>query len=57
MQALGVKLHKEQWYKHERKPVETINASKEAILWNEKIQTDRTFSDNKPVTIIRVNEK
>jgi hypothetical protein len=32
MQALGVKLHKEQWYKHERKPLKTINASKETIL-------------------------
>jgi hypothetical protein len=29
-----VKLHKEQWYKHERKPLKTINASKETILWN-----------------------
>ena len=57
MQALGVKLHKEQWYEHARKPVEKINASKEAILWNEEVQNDRIMSDNKPVTIIRDNEK
>lgn len=46
MQTLGVKLRKEQWYKHARKPVEMIITSKEAILWNEKVQTDRTISDN-----------
>jgi len=32
MQTLGVKLRKEQWYKHARKPVEMIITSKEAIL-------------------------
>jgi len=57
MQTLGVKLHKEQCYKHKLKPVEMIIASKEAILRNEKVQTDRTISNNKPITIIGGNEK
>ena len=53
----GVKLDIKQWYEHVPKSVETIQGGKVAILWNQQVQTDRTFPNNKPDIIIRDNEK
>ena len=39
------------------KSVETSQGDKVTILWNQKIQTDRTIPSNKPDIIIRDNEK
>jgi len=39
------------------KSVETSQGGKVTILWNQKIQTDRTIPNNKPDIIIRDNEK
>ena len=39
------------------KSVETSQGSKVTILWNKKIQTDKTIPNNKPDIIIRDNEK
>ena len=39
------------------KSVETSQGGKVAMLWNQKIQTDRTIPNNKPDIIIRDNEK
>jgi len=39
------------------KLVETSQAGKVTILWNQQVQTDRTIPYNKPVIIIRDNEK
>jgi len=38
-------------------PVETSQGGKVTILWNQQVQTDRTFPNNKPDIIIRDNEK
>ena len=38
------------------KSVETSQGCKVTILWNQKIQTDRTIPNNKPDIIIRDNE-
>ena len=37
--------------------VETSQGGKVTILWNQQVQTDRTIASNKPVIIIRDNEK
>ena len=37
--------------------VETSQAGKVTVLWNQQVQTDRTVSNNKPDIIIRDNEK
>ena len=39
------------------KSVETSQGGKVTIMWNKKIQTDRTIPNNKPHIIIRDNEK
>ena len=39
------------------KSVETSQGGKVTILWNQRIQTDRTIPNNKPDIIIRGNEK
>jgi len=39
------------------KSVETSQGGKVTILWNQKVQTDRTIPNNKPDSIIRDNEK
>jgi len=44
------------WYEHVPKSVETNQAGKVNILWNQQIQTDRTIPNNKPDIIIRDNE-
>ena len=48
---------KKHWYEHVPKPAETSQGSKVTILWNQKVQTDRTIPNNKPDIIIRDNEK
>jgi hypothetical protein len=42
---------------HVPKLVETSREGKVAMLWNQQVQTDRTISNNKQDTVIRVNEK
>ena len=39
------------------KSVETSQGGKVTILWNQRVQTDRTIPNNKPHIIIRDNEK
>ena len=39
------------------KSVETSQGGKVTILWNQRIQIDRTIPNNKPDIIIRDNEK
>jgi len=53
----GVQLDKKHWYEHVPKSVEPIQGSKITILWNQRVQTDRTIPSNKPDIIIRDNEK
>ena len=48
---------KKNWYEHVPKSVETSQGGKVTIMWNKKIQTDRTIPNNKPHIIIRNNEK
>jgi hypothetical protein len=50
-------LDKKRWYEHVPKSVETSQEGKVTILWNQQVQTVRTFSSNKPDIIIRDNEK
>jgi len=42
---------------HVPKSVVTNQGGKVTILWNQQVQTDRTYSSNKPDIIIRDNEK
>jgi len=53
----GVQLDKKHWYVHVPKSVEISQGGKVTILWNQKIQTDRIITNNKPDIIIRDNEK
>ena len=53
----AVQLDKKHWYEHVPKSVETSQACKVTILWNQQIQTDRTIPNNKPDIIISDNEK
>ena len=52
--TIGQKNH---WYEHVPKSVETRQAGKVTILWNQQKQTNRTIPNNKPDIIIRDNEK
>ena len=52
---IGVKLDNENWYDHVPKSVRTNRAGK--VLWNQQVQTDRTFPNNKPDIIICDIEK
>jgi hypothetical protein len=54
---IGVQLDKKHWYEHVPKSVVTNQGGKVTILWNQQVQTDRTILNNKPVIIIRDNEK
>jgi len=47
---------KEHWYDHVPKLVKT-SLDGVTILWNQKMQTDRTIPNNKSDIIIRDNEK
>jgi hypothetical protein len=49
----GVQLDTKNWYEHVPKTVETSRGGKVTILWNQKIQTDRTIHSNKPDIVIR----
>jgi hypothetical protein len=51
------KLDEESWYDHVPKSVETSREGNVTILWNQQLQTDRTFPDKKSDIIIRDNEK
>jgi len=53
----GVKLDKKHWYELVPKSIETSQGGKVTILWNQKVQTDRTIPNNKADIIIRDNEK
>ena len=48
---------KKNWYEHIPKSVQTSQAGKVTILWNQQVQTDRTIPNNKPDIIICDNEK
>jgi len=54
---IGVKLDIEHWCEHAPKLVETSREGKVSVLWNQKVQTLRTIPNNKPVIVIRENEK
>jgi len=53
----GVQMDKKHWYEHVPKSVETGQGGNVTLLWNQQVQTDRTIPNNKPVIIIRDNEK
>ena len=53
----GVKLNKKHWYEHVPKSVETSQAGKVTVLWNQQVQTDTTIPNNKSHIIICDNEK
>jgi len=48
---------KKHWYEHVPESVKTSQGGKVTMLWNQKIQTDRTIPNNIPDIIIRDNEK
>ena len=54
---IEVQLDKKHWYEHVPKPAETSQVGKVTILWNQKVQTDRTIPNNKQDIIIRDNER
>jgi hypothetical protein len=54
---LGVKLDSELWYEHVPKSAETSKVGKVTILWNQRVQTDRTIPNNKPDIITWDSEK
>ena len=54
---MGVQLDTKHWYEHVPKSVETTQAEKVTILWNQQVRTDRTITNNKQDIIIRDNEK
>ena len=45
------------WYEHVPNSLVTNQGSKVTILWNQRVQTDRTIPNNKPDIIIRDNGK
>jgi hypothetical protein len=54
---IGIKLDSELWYEHVPKAVETSQVGKVTILWHKQVQTNSTIPNNKPIIIIRDNEK
>ena len=54
---MWVQLDTKRWYELVPKSVETTQAGKVTILWNQQVRTDRTITNNKPDIIIRDNEK
>ena len=50
---IGAKLGNENWYDH----VQTCREDKVDLLWNQKMQTDRTIPNNKPAIVVHDNEK
>jgi adenine-specific DNA methylase len=57
MMMIGVKLDKEHWYEHVPKLAETSAGGKVTILWNQKLQTDRTIHSDKPKNVIKEETK
>ena len=57
MQGNSGTIGQKHWYEHVAESVERSQGSKVTILWNQQVQTDRTIPNNKPVIIIRDNEK
>jgi hypothetical protein len=53
----GVQLDKKHSYEHVPKSVATGQGGNVTILWNQQVQTDRTFPNNKSDIITRDNEK
>jgi hypothetical protein len=53
----GYNWTKKQWYEHVPESAEISQGGKVTILWNQQIQTDRTFPNDKPDIIIRYHEK
>jgi len=53
----GVQMDKKHWYEHVAESMERSQGCKVTILWNQQVQTDRTNPNNKPVIIIRGNDK
>ena len=54
---IGVKLDNEQWCDHVPESVETSLECQVTVLWNQKVQTDRTIPNNKQEIIICDNKK
>jgi hypothetical protein len=54
---IGVQLDKKHWYEHVPNSVVTNQGGKVTVPWNQQVQTDRTFPNNKPDIKIRDNEK
>ena len=54
---MGVMLDSELWYDHVPKLLDTGHEVKPTILWNQKVQTDRTIRNNKPDIIFRDSKK
>jgi len=57
MQGNRSTIGKKHRYEHVPKSVETSQAGKVSILWNQQVQTDRTIPNNKLDIIICDNEK
>jgi len=57
MQGNRGTIGKKHWYEHVSKSLETSQGGKVTILWNQQVQTDRTFTSIKPDIIIRDDEK
>ena len=53
----GAQLDKKHWYEHVAKSVEISHGGNVTILWNQQVQADRTFPNNKPDIIIHDKEK
>jgi hypothetical protein len=54
---MGIKLDSEQWHDRAPKSVETSHEDKVTILYNQKVQTDRTIPNNKPYNIFVIMKK
>ena len=50
-------VEKKHWYEPVINSAETIQRGKITILWNQRVQTDRTIPNNKPDIIIRDTEQ
>ena len=54
---MGLQLGTKHRYEHVPNLVETTQAGKVTILWNQPVRTDRTIHNNKTDIVIRDNEK
>ena len=54
---IGVKLENKHWYEHVPRSVKTSNENKIIILWNQKVQNDRTIPNNKSgIQTVKINK-